>query len=98
MTGWVLVGCAFIGGLIASLMTYFDEPAESRTLSPRIYWSRLILFNPFCGAFLIGVLLLDGANITHIFATYVGLSSPIIIKQVMSSVTGSVLQGSDIEN
>lgn len=92
-----LVACAFCGGIIASLMLFFDDPAESRRISPHIYWGKLLLFNPFCGSFLVTIYLADGATISHTYAAGVGLGAPLIIKQLIRSITGTVLKGSDVE-
>ena len=98
MIDWILVACAFIGGLFASFVGYFDDPAGSRKLSPHIYWGRLIIFNPLCGAFLVLMYILDGDAVSHFLAMNVGISAPLFIKEAVRSGTGNrPLSGSDVE-
>lgn len=84
---WTLLATAAISGLIGSFLRYLDDPLEIKKYNRNIYCIILIIFNPLCGLFLVGLYLLDGSQLSHWLAFNVGISAPILIRQAARAST-----------
>lgn len=84
---------AYIGGVIANLIRLFDlldVPIEERPIRFRdpLYLAQFILM-PMVGSFLVYIYCQSGSNLNSLASFHIGLSAPLMVKQMMIAVPTS---------
>jgi hypothetical protein len=85
---WTSLGMTFGGGICINIIRYFEittMPKSDRPPLDKIYVAQFIML-PLVSCFLVYAYILDGTQLTAFSALSLGVSGPLVFKQLSSTI------------